>query len=111
MTKRKSAIDVSIELGWTVEQTARALGLSPTKFAELRPSLESWGFPRPHPLLDRYVVDQVRRWCNRPLRGGAEPAAVTNASGPAPKPAPRLAPVQTGTVSQLIAERVKSGSG
>lgn len=107
MGKAKRNIEVSLELGWTDEQTARALGISPSKFAELSEQLKAWGFPERHPLTGRFVVDQVRAWYNAPLRGA--PQAVSRPaeddSGPH-APAPATLPPKG--VSNIIAERLRN---
>lgn len=114
MGKPKRDIEVSIELGWTDEQTARALGLSPSKFAELHEQLTAWGFPKRHPLTGRYVVDQVRAWYNTPpdQLGKPRPLPETpkDQSGPAPSAPVTLAPAPHGSVSNLIADRLRNGT-
>lgn len=116
MGKRKRDIDVSIELGWTEEQVARALGLSPSGFADRRAQLEAWGFPMPHFITGRYVVDQVRAWyCKRPEElGGPKPVVAATATveetGPGGTPTITLPAAPQGAVSKTIAERLKHGA-
>lgn len=41
---------------------AERLGISATTFYEKKPALEAEGFPKPDPLLKRYLRDDVEAW-------------------------------------------------
>lgn len=41
---------------------AQRLGISPTTFHEYKPRLEAEGFPKPDPLLKRYLRDDIEAW-------------------------------------------------
>ena len=41
---------------------AERLGISPTTLYDRRPALEAEGFPRPDPIMKRYLRDDVEAW-------------------------------------------------
>lgn len=90
MTKAKSDIPCPVTLGLTKAQLARAFDYGPEKFSELLPHLEMRGFPRPHPVLQRWLVAEVEAWIAREARICAAqaseatlPAADTGGASPA----------------------------
>ena len=43
-------------------EVAKRLGISPTTFYDKRDALEAEGFPRPDPVLRRYLREDVEAW-------------------------------------------------
>ena len=44
------------------DAVAERLGISPTTFYDRRPALEAEGFPKPDPVMKRYLRDDVEAW-------------------------------------------------
>lgn len=61
---------------------AERLGISPTTFYEKKPALEAEGFPKPDPLLKRYLRDDVEAWI-KGRRRVADPDTVQVEGSPA----------------------------
>lgn len=64
------------------KQVAKWLGISATMFHEKKPALEAEGFPKPDPLLKRYLRDDVEAWL-KGRRKIADPDTVTTQGPPA----------------------------
>lgn len=65
MTRAKSDIPCPVAFGLSKEQLARAFDLGMEKFSEILPLLEARGFPKPHPLIGRYLIAEVQAWIAR----------------------------------------------
>lgn len=62
-------------------QVAERLGIGPTTFFDKRPALEAEGFPKPDPLLKRYLRDDVEAWI-KGRRRVADPDTLTVEGSP-----------------------------
>ncbi|SEK72384.1 hypothetical protein [Pacificibacter marinus] len=51
-------------LMWTTTDTAEALGMTASAFRSKKKALEADDFPKPVPVLSRYVAADVRAWVN-----------------------------------------------
>lgn len=112
MTRRKTDISVSVELGITEAQLARAFNYGPDKFRKMLPALEAQGFPRPHPLLGRYILAEIEAWL---ARQGQKPGPEAKDPPVCPESdsRPNLAAETRGVSPALtvIKGRLKDGNG